>query len=127
MLSGDVAMLCRRTCSLWPLCLSSDAKATSSVPACSDGSNWLTPLWVVSSRDQGLAHIRLSASQLPATLPANRLKPDDSHHSRPVPNHYAGGGISGEVNKVFIADNATLEFAHLRQPSEGVMALILNT
>jgi len=83
-------MLCRRICSLWPPCLSSDAKATSSVPACSDGSNWLTPLWVVSSRDQGLAHIRLSASQLPATLPANRLKPDDSHHSRPVPNHCAG-------------------------------------
>ncbi len=34
-------------------------------------------------------------------------------------------GLSGEVNKVFVADNATLEFAHLRQPTEGVMVVDL--
>ncbi len=34
-------------------------------------------------------------------------------------------GLSGEVNKVFVADKATLEFAHLLQPTEGVMVLDL--
>jgi hypothetical protein len=34
-------------------------------------------------------------------------------------------GVSGEVNKVYVADKATLTFAHLRQPTEDVLVLDL--
>jgi tetratricopeptide (TPR) repeat protein len=34
-------------------------------------------------------------------------------------------GVSGEVNKVYTADKATLTFAHLRQPTEDVLVLDL--
>lgn len=34
-------------------------------------------------------------------------------------------GISGEVKKVYVADKATLMFAHLRQPTEDVLVLDL--
>jgi hypothetical protein len=34
-------------------------------------------------------------------------------------------GVSGEVNKVYVADKATLTFAHLRQHTEDVLVLDL--
>jgi hypothetical protein len=34
-------------------------------------------------------------------------------------------GISGEVNKVYVADEATLVFARLRQPTQDIMVLNL--
>jgi hypothetical protein len=34
-------------------------------------------------------------------------------------------GVSGEVSKVYVADEATLQFAHLRQPVKDVVVLDL--
>jgi len=36
-------------------------------------------------------------------------------------------GLNGEVNKVYNADKATLTFAHLRQPTQGVLVLDLKS
>ncbi len=40
--------------------------------------------------------------------------------------HYVVTGVTGKVNKIYAADNATLQFANIRQEGQGLLAIDMN-
>jgi hypothetical protein len=40
--------------------------------------------------------------------------------------HYVVTGVTGKVNKIYAADDATLQFANIRQEGQGLLAIDMN-